>query len=431
MMDRGGGGRRWLAFGSGRATAALAGAVLALTPCWASAGAPTVQTLCTPRIIATDIVASAAQRRAAGALVKPPSLIDPDNGFAWPDTPLGAVRSRDGASWLYFASDGGCHANCDAVTDRYGAITRTKGTPGNPLGVGVPGAGAPVETVLTSPALASPIDYVGAGPVFRVPPGHEGAGNLLIVYHAERATYAPHHQYPDPLKYQVSFYSYLGLAKSTDEGLTWTDLGEIIGANRPYAPHDAGFEIGDSNLILDGAGAYFYLYFPDRMVDGEPNTFLSVARAPVNAVLDHAFGAGPPAPFTKYNHGAWDQPGVGGRSSTLLPTPYPTYGGAPRVAFNAYLGRYVVILDDTQNITYAESLDGIHWSDPVLILAVDPALASANYGSAIAIGDDPSQLDRQYYLYYTLSFTGADPKLGPPGWAGAQLRRLTIDCAKR
>lgn len=396
----------------------------------APAGTSPITDLCTPRVVATDIVASAAQRKAAGALVRPASLIDPSNGFAWPDTPVRAVKSRDGRSLLFFGSDGGCHANCEAVTDRYGSITRTRGTLGDPLGLGLPGAGPPVETVLESPGLAPPIDYVGSGSVFRVPPGKVGAGNLLIVYHAEQATYFPPYRYPDPLKDQNSFYSHLGLAKSTDDGLTWTDLGEIIQANRPYGPYVAGFDIGVGNLVLDPTGVYLYVYFSDRMVDGEPNTFLSVARAPLAAVLDGAFGSGPPPVFTKYNHGLWDQPGVGGRSSTVLPKPYPSYAGGPQVAFNDYLGRYVVILDDTQNITYAESPDGVLWSDPVLILATDPKIASANYAAPVGLGDDPQRLTRSYHVYYTRSLTGGDPALGPPGWPGAELRRLTIDCGK-
>jgi hypothetical protein len=405
------------------AIAVLGATMVSLAAPWAAAGAPPLTPLCRPHVIASDVVATAAARLAAGARVRPRSLIDPANGFAWPDTPIAAVSSRDGKSWLVFASDGGCHALCDAVTDRYGSITRTVGTPDDPLG-----AGSPAETVLTSPGLKPPIDYVGGGSVFRVPQGQVGAGNLLMVYHAEQATYFPPYRYPDPLRDQNSFYSHLGLAKSTDEGLTWTDLGAIVRANTPYSPQVAGLEIGDSNLIADRAGRYLYVYFPDRIVGGTSDTFLSVARAPMAALLDQAFDHGPPASFTKYNDGRWDQPGLGGRSSTLLPAPYPAYAGAPRLAFDDDLGRYVVILDDTHNISYAESPDGIHWSDPVLILTVDPAVGSANYGAPIGLGADPGRLGRTYSVYYTLSFSGADPA-HPPGWAGAELRRLTILCA--
>jgi hypothetical protein len=383
----------------------------------ASASTASVQNLCTPSIITNEVVATADARRAAGKLVRPPSVIDPVNGFAWPDTQLGIVKSLDGTSWLFFGSDGGCHANCDAVTDRYGSITRTIGTLGDPLG-----STPPVETVLTSKALAPPVDYVGGGPVIRVPPGLEGAGGLLIVYHIERATYFPPHHYPDPLQYQKSFYSSLGLAKSTDDGLTWTDLGEIISANRPYRADGPPFDVGDGNLIIDPTHKYFYIYFPDSVPDGESDTFMSVARAPVAAVLDAAFGGGPRAGFHKLYRGAWDEPGLGGRSTTVLPRPFPSYAGDAVVAFDDSLGRYIAILDDTQNINYAESPDGLTWADPAPILRGDPAVSSVLYGAPASLTGDSGTVGQRYFIYYT------DYPNDGSGWAGAQLRRLTVSC---
>jgi hypothetical protein len=43
---------------------------------------------CAPNIVANRVVATAAQREAAGDMTQPP-LTDQANGFAWPDTPLG------------------------------------------------------------------------------------------------------------------------------------------------------------------------------------------------------------------------------------------------------------------------------------------------------------------------------------------------------
>jgi len=402
-----------------RATLLLA----ALAPL--AAPAATVRNLCAPHVVARDVVVTAQQRRAAGDRVTPPSLIDPVNGFAWPDTQIGVVRSRDGKTMLFFASDGGCHARCTSVTQRDGSITRTVGGLDNPLG-----GGRPVENLIEGGGVDPPIDYVGAGPVFRVPDGQEGAGALLIVYHAERATYFPPHSYPDPLQYQNSFYSSLGLAKSIDDGLTWTDLGEIIRANQPYTPSVAGYDIGDGNLVVDPSGAYLYIYFPDRIASGRSDTFMSVARAPMRAVLDAAFGAGPRPAFTKYDHGRWDQPGIGGLSSGVLPGPYPSYAGDPGIAFDDALGRYVAIFDDTQDISWAESPDGIHWADPVLLQKTDPTEASALYAVPVGMGDDPSRLGKTSYVFYTYYPNPTNPMITHPGWQGAQVRRLTIDCAK-
>lgn len=387
--------------------------------------AQTVQNLCPPHIIADDVVVTADQRKDAGERVTPPSLIDPVNGFAWPDTPLGIVKERSGTGYLFFGSDGGCHANCGTVQERAGSITRSAGSLDNPLG-----SEAPSETLLTGLGLASPTDYVGAGPVYRIPDGQKGAGNLLLVYHVERATYASQYKYPDPLKFQRSFYSSLGLAMSTDEGVTWTDLGIVIRANKPYEPHAPGYDIGDGNLVVDPTNTYFYLYFPDRIERGSTDTFMSVARVPLADLLDAAYAQAPAPSFTKYYNGSWSQAGIGGRSSSILPLPYPTYAGSPSVGFNSYLNRYVAVFDDTQNISYAESPDGIHWADPVLIKATDPTQASADYAVIVSPKGDSTQLGREYYIYYTDSPNPANPKIAHAGWQGAKVRRLTVDCER-
>ena len=84
--------------------------------------------------------------------------------------------------------------------------------------------------------------------VFQVPEGMTGAGKLLATYHGELPSDA--------------LYAALGLAASSDDGLHWTDLGEIIRLNQAYTVGLDGFEIGDGPLVLSPDGKYFYLYFP-------------------------------------------------------------------------------------------------------------------------------------------------------------------------
>lgn len=94
----------------------------------------------------------------------------------------------------------------------------------NPLGTA-----QPIDvTILPNPdpnvnPYYSSYDYMGGGPVYKVPDGMPGSGNLLMVYHAEIPTVTTQ-----------SFYSVLALAKSTDDGKSWTDLGEIIRINQAY-----------------------------------------------------------------------------------------------------------------------------------------------------------------------------------------------------
>jgi len=252
--------------------------------------------------------------------------------------------------------------------------------------------------------------YLGGARVRRVPDGSPGAGNLLIVYHAEINT-------------ATSFYSLLGLALSTDDGGSWIDLGEIVRPNQPYAQDLAGFDLGDSPLVISSDEQYFYVYFPDWIANGttQPTTttVLSVARAPITFVLQAAAAQVPhAATFTKYYHGSWSQPGVGGLSSDLNPD--AAYGGGPNVAVDSELERYVLINDDTQHIAYSESIDGLSWTLPVLLYENQNPQAGVNYAVPIATGVDPNILGQQFYVFFTES--------SPEGWPGNTVRRFTITC---
>jgi hypothetical protein len=77
-----------------------------------------------------------------------------------------------------------------------------------------------------------------------------GAGSLLAGYHAE-------------LPNTPQAFAVHGQAASWDNGVHWTDLGEVVRPNQSYAPNLlGGFEMGDGPLVLSPDGKYFYFYFP-------------------------------------------------------------------------------------------------------------------------------------------------------------------------
>src|SRR5579863_6291945 len=152
------------------------------------AAAQTSARLCTPKVTANIVVATPSQRAAAGAIAQPP-LTDTSNGFAWPDTPLGIVKTSSG--YLFFASDGGLHSRQDwnghiVGNGKYGSIVTTAGTLDNPLG-----SAPPLDVSVSShptpafnPSYPS-YGYLGGGPVFQVPAGMPAAGALLATVHGE------------------------------------------------------------------------------------------------------------------------------------------------------------------------------------------------------------------------------------------------------
>ena len=381
----------------------------------AQSGEPLVTQLCTPKVIASETVASAQQRYEAGQKAEPP-LTDQNNGFAWPDTPMGVIKTDEG--YEFFASDGGLHSRQLwhgrwYGNNKYGSATRTLGTLGNPLG-----SAPPIDlTILPNPDLAvnpyySSYDYMGGGPVYKVPDGMPGAGNLLMVYHAEINTVTTQ-----------SFYSVLALATSTNNGMSWTDLGEIIRVNQAYRKDLDGYDIGDPPLVTSPDGKYFYIYFRDWLANGTTHwgntiTLVSVARAPIADVLSAAFGNKPhAASFQKYYAGDWRlEPGIGGYSTDLNPN--APYSGELQVAYNADLQRYVMIIGEGVLFAYAESPDGLHWSSPVLLYQFSGQ--PNTYVMPVGTGNDPRILGKQFDLFYTYGGSG--------GWPSNYVGRLTVSC---
>jgi len=367
------------------------------------AAAQSITPLCTPIVSDLKTVVTPAQRKVAGEKAIPP-ITDHQNGFAWPDSEFGVFRSEQG--YTFFASDGAHHK----ASNKYGSVTRTLGTLENPLGTA-----PPIDVIIrrNNDPQINPnyptYTYLGGGRIFRVPPEEPGRGNLVNVYHAEINT-------------TTSFYSLLGLAISYDDGLTWTDLGEIIRLNQRYETDLAGFDIGSPRLVASPDGQYFYIYFPDWIANGttQPTgTNVSVARVSIAALLEAAFGAQPhAAAFKKYYEGTWSQPGIGGLSTDLNPD--ADYAGSPNVAYDSALERYVMITDDTQTIAYAESPDGLAWTLPVLLGSLGNNSTSADYAVPIGEGTDPNVLGERFFVFFTRG--------SPQGWPENSVERFTVSC---
>jgi hypothetical protein len=333
---------------------------------------------------------------------------------------MGVIKTANG--YEFFASDGGSHSRQMwqghwVGNNKSGSVVTTVGTLDNPLGTGDPQdvSVSPNPDPAVNPNYPS-YGYMGGGPVYQVPAGMTGAGNLLATYHAEL---------PNDM-----LYAALGLAVSSDNGLHWTDLGEIIRLNQAYAVGLDGFEIGDGPLVLSPDGKYFYLYFPDWIANGtlhtttptgaSTTTNVSVARALAASVLDAAFGSPRPhtVPFEKFYKGSWHlQPAIGGASTDL--NPKSAYQGYLDIHYNSALQRYVMIISNDTTFAYAESIDGLTWTIPISLGDFGPIAA---YPTAVGLGDDPHILGKSFYVYFIHLPTDGT------GWMNGALRRLTVSC---
>ena len=138
-----------------------------------------------PIVSSPIIVASPKQRYDAGQKAEPP-LTDHNTGFAWPDTPLGIIKTENG--YEFFASDGGQHSRQMwhghwVGNNKSGSVVTTSGTLDEPLGSGDPRdvSVSPNRDAGVNPNYPS-YGYMGGGPVYQVPAGMTGTGKLLATY---------------------------------------------------------------------------------------------------------------------------------------------------------------------------------------------------------------------------------------------------------
>lgn len=300
----------------------------------------------------------------------------------WPDGLMG-VLSIGGLNPLrYFAAKGTI-------------IGKSVGTLTNPF------AGSSTSTV----TISSPKDtwaYQSGGPIYK----DNSTGNLIMFWHGEK------HFGGDSTK----FWSSIGLAKSTDSGATWVDLGAILSPSTPFASFTGSpvIDIGGGGFAI--VNGYVYLYFSDQ---GQSLNF-GVARALLSDVLAQA-ALGTVPTFTKYYQGSFSQSGLGGLASELNGP-----SGFVDVTYHSDTSQYIAVGGKAGPPAYSyftiysiRSSDGINWHDGQRISDENN---EAFYSSILTSDGNSSRTSTgPLTLFYTSSVAG-----GFNRWNDAVLSTRTL-----
>lgn len=251
--------------------------------------------------------------------------------------------------------------------------------------------------------------YIGGGPTYDL-----GNGTWVMIYHAEK-------------KRMGTFHSFLGMAKSTNAGGSWSDLGLIVTTHSPFSPADSvniEMGMGGFKIINDRGADYMYVYFRDflgRAGDQNVNS-LAVARASVADIAAAAANGTAPV-FRKHCDGSvsrgsfkgscaangspWGENGLGGLSDARSPRDEDLL--YPSVTFNTFINKYVLIGVAPQPgypwpataAVYMESPDGVAWSGWRRFIE-EPGTVFF-YPTQVGTGDDPATTGRTFYVYYVYS----------------------------
>jgi hypothetical protein len=218
-------------------------------------------------------------------------------------------------------------------------------------------------------------DYAGGGTVYWDP----ASSKLIQIYHGEF--------HFDPTNPEA-FYTSLGLAISSDFGRSFKKLGLAI---RPELPPTLNAKMPSSSGSLVKVRDYFFLYYsdlsPDGTCAGTPSGNLpcvAVARAEVQDVISAAL-QGTVAPWKKYYHGDFTEPGNGGKFSPLFVTGGRTWARWPVVTSDSNSRTYYMVYSaGLTGLVLRQSSDGLSWGEPTQIV---PSTENEmiNYSSIIGL----------------------------------------------
>ncbi|MFD0693557.1 hypothetical protein ACFQZT_05565 [Paenibacillus sp. GCM10027628] len=216
---------------------------------------------------------------------------------------------------------------------------------------------------------------------------------------------------------------YLGLAKSTDNGMNWKYLGDVLSPHVNYKEpvtngvnSAAGNVAGVPFLVV---GSDLYIYYNEQTGTEKR---MSVAKASL-ATIKTAIDSNTITPFYKYNNGTWTEPAMGGTGSNIIPggtisnVGLDYYAGHNLRDFHsdaAYvpgLGKYLITVNDEggSRLLLYSSTDGLNWGEETVI---DAAQSGTDfrmpYSTFMSLSngtsDDNSTVGNDFYIFYPRDF---------------------------
>ena len=294
-----------------------------------------------------------------------------------PDEHMPYLRQPDGSFKLWVSGGG--------VNGTFLFRTSDLATPGTPVQVFTPaGAGS----------TAFDADYAGPGSIF---PASNGT-DLLMIYHGENHLFSGT-DYPGS-----PFYASIGLARSSDGGISWQREGAIITGHDSQQAMQTVAGAGALTPTAIKTGGYIYVMY--REIDPQTGANgLALARAPIASDAT-------PGSWQKYNGGSYSTPGLGGTFTPIqliLDPSAPNDIRQPQLSFNTYLNSYILATVGNGGIYLATSNDFINWSNGVLAVPApepDTTAGTQNgprnwYPTFITTNEPSDQITSQTgYLYY-------------------------------
>lgn len=285
----------------------------------------------------------------------------------WPDGAAGWLPQPDGTVHMLSAGgagDGGEPGIAIVELDRHGRYVTV------------------VNHEATISGLPGDVDYAAGGPLLVNP----DTGTVALVYHAEVYLDGP-----------TTFWSFLGVARSTDGGETFEDLGAVA---HPGVPSDDpsivfSLDVG-SGPVADHDGSVIVYLIEHDIVDGSPaRVGITAAACPTEGWWS-AVEAGDPPDLLKWDGADFTVDALNGVGTPVLEHPIGRWFDVCAVD-----GDLVLIASDggyrDWSLIASRSTDGVTWP------------AAGRIPGSITHGDE------RLYLSATSAWITSTPKSAGPG----------------
>lgn len=276
--------------------------------------------------------------------------------FNVPDMHLAVLQATSNSYRVWITGNIDTNAGSVAMLETTNFINYQNAGPGSPT---------LAEAVFTpswdgvntnNPAMTN-IDsaYVGANAVITATNHHD----LLMFYEAGTTTFGGTN-YAQGVEYNV-----IALARSTNNGLSWTRQGAVISGLDSVPTNKSGTsQPGTSEPGMIVSNGYMYMlfqYIPNKANEPGAPSVIQVARAAVTS-------DGAPGAWTNYFNNSWSQPSLGGQADTIVTTS-PTNGCTRPVeiwpAYNNYLNAYVLLFLANEGWFFSTSTNLVTWTPPM------------------------------------------------------------------
>ena len=177
---------------------------------------------------------------------------------------------------------------------------------------------------------------------------HDG-DHLIGFYHGEDHYWPPDYSNPGNIAWKS-----IAFCESTDNGITWTKLGQILTTPKwPFAPKWGG--PGDACVVYDEDNARWVAFFQEG---NQLLTAISTNEIPG------------PGTWLKYYNGSFSQPGLNG-SASPVPGLQNHAGANPSVHFNTHIKKWVMVWHTwaSTGIWLSVSDDLLNWNTPINVVS--------------------------------------------------------------